>query len=149
MPTIAGFKAAVAINGANYNVAEIGIDQTVEDLDVTNSEGASGDANAVVDETYPAAFQAAVAGPRIARVNFKSATFDVENNPFLTPFTFFEGDYINAEVVPDRADGDVKWVFPSLLVTEIKYEQTARGLQPISISARTNGKYFPPGQIAP
>lgn len=145
MPVISGFLASMSIGGVAFNFAEVSIDESAEDLDTTSSEGRTGDPSAVADSLYPGGFQSAVAGPRIARVSVKQATYDTDHNPYLAPFTFLRGDYIAMEVFPDRQDEDTSWQFPSLLVTEMKYEQTAKGLQPVSFSGRSNGKYFPPG----
>ncbi len=133
------FNVKVFINDVAYSAAEVNIDDSVTDIETSNTEGTSVDPAA----TENPAFETHMGGPQMARVTVKNASFSDTENPFAAPFNVTPRSYIafqmqtNGALSPD-------WTFPSLFIQQVSHGGQIKGAQPVSFTGISNGEYTDP-----
>lgn len=151
---VRGFEGRGTIAGTFYRFSEVRITPTSEDLDITNSEGEYGDTGvfaafpvpAIYDIT-PGQYQGSVDGPAICEVMIRQATLDLQAAPWGAPFAIREGHRIGPVVIFPLSDGlEAPFYFSCLQVRELPLNIVTRGLQEISFTSRTVGRYWFPGE---
>jgi hypothetical protein len=134
---LAGFNAAVQINGINYIASKYTIRETVDEGDVTHfNSGLSNSGRSVQEERLPT--------KRRCEVTVERATLDSSDNPFQAPHTV-EADRNIALTLDHDKPATLSWVFPTFLVLSVDTSADVGMLEPVSFSGKTDGVYQRPG----
>jgi hypothetical protein len=126
---IQGFNCKVLINGVNYVAQKVRIRATVQESSTTNFEGGG--------------FAESKDTIERCEVEITQASFDPNNNPFGAPVVVTPRSIIDLQVYPDDLDS-VPWHLPRAQIFELSHEADAEGLQPISMTVRSQGLFFYP-----
>lgn len=133
-----GWEVRVKINTTLYAVRRYSMDDSVPDVDVTNSEGVPGDAANV---TNAPGYASVIPGPKKCRVMLQAATFDNANNPYDIPIVIRRGQYYNVTIFPaGLAFPDVVHT-ARIMVTNIRLEGDVNSDQPVTIEGVSDGTY--------
>lgn len=150
---IQAYRKRVIINGYVFSVQVVQVTTMANDLSIKNSEGRKGSNNGGFGPPNLAQsnFVTRLSGNAEATVRIKQASFDPTysaadpletRNPFNPPFSIAEGQYASMEVLMEKTNRNVRWLFPSLLILEVDdMSNVIGGLQPISFVAKTDGGY--------
>jgi hypothetical protein len=138
MAPVAGFNAKITVNGTAYTCTRWSVRDTVADLDITNTEGATGSGAADAP-----GFESRIAGPAVAEVSITDASFDPTEDHFGSPY-LIEADAYAAVRIYLNGVGAEYWDFPSLLITQVEQAGEAKGLEPVTFTGRTDGGYSLP-----
>jgi hypothetical protein len=141
-----GEDARADIDDIPYSFKRFRLTKRQPRLEVGNSEGKAGNP-AILDEDP--GYDAAVRGLRRMDITVEEATFDEESTIFGVPHTVAQHTYIsNLRIYPNGRDGDYHY-FPSAFVEEVTHEGEVGGLQPVSFTASSDGKFFLYGEPKP
>ncbi len=125
----AGFNVKVRINEMVYEVNKASVRDSVNDGDVTNSEGDGfGDSLDCI---------------RRGEISLDQATFDDANNPFGVPQALEPRSTPYIKIYPSGLGGPY-WNFPVTLITELSHDFDVGNLQPISLKAKNKGYFSSP-----
>jgi hypothetical protein len=141
MPQQPGFVFRVMILGVPYKAKNVRVVDRATGQATDNSEGAPGNPVAVAGVGYAAK----VPSVKEATITITSATYDSTDNPFAAPYLIRAQQYVEILVYP-ISGGPVLWDFPVALITEVTYEAEVRGLQPVTFTAESDGRYTAPGE---
>ncbi len=135
---VQGFLCKVVVNSTLYAVARVSVDSSTIPLDTSNTDGVN------TDVAVPSsAFETVLPGMATARISVTNPSFDSGANPFLAPYTILDGAYVTLQIYKAGV-GSVSWLFPSVLITSVSDQIDAKGLQPLSFTAQSNGPYTAP-----
>jgi hypothetical protein len=132
-----GFEVKVKINAVAYAVREVALDHLMPANDASNTEGVPGNPNAA---TPAPGYMSKVGDVKGYRITLTSATFDDAANPFLAPLAIDQGSYVSIEIFWWGPAGK-RDNFPSCLVTGVSHRGTVPGLQPVTLTAESDGGY--------
>lgn len=143
-----GHKFRLKIRGATYNALDFTWRATTDDLIVNGSEasfpGADVPAGVGVAnlrrQRRPISrpIERRVGGLQRTELTIVKATWDPDDNPFLTPFSIVQGQFLSVEYIfnRDTPNGRIFWEYVEILDVEMHAE--VAGLQPLTIMARTD-----------
>ena len=150
---LSGFRARGTLGGTPYLFAEVRITPTAEDLDITNSEGLYGDNADLggpepdIDAAVPGKYQGSLEGPSVVEVMIRQATLDWEAKPWSAPYNVRQGARIGPLIIwPVDMNVESPWYFGCLQVRELPHNIVTRGLQEISFTAKSVGKFWLPDE---
>lgn len=146
---LSGEDCRCDLNQTAYHIRKFRIEYDRARLDVSNSEGVPGNADAPADADPAPGFGAALRGLRIANVTIEEATFDVDQNVFdSTPVNLGEDDYVEIKIYPNGREGDFHY-FPSVQVEKVTHEGEVGQLQPVSFNGGSDGYFYLYGEVKP
>lgn len=150
MPMFSGQAMAIDLedefgNTAAYAVGSWMVESNAPQLNCANTEGRAGHSDF---STSAKGFAANLGGLKEAAVRLTQVTFDNTQNVFGTPLDIQEGRPFKMTMYPDGRPTDPApfnigtiWPFEGLVCNKIRSEGEAKGLQPLTIEACTDGFY--------
>lgn len=146
---LAGFNAKATIDSAAYAFATYRVRAVGQHHDVSNTEGLAGNSGIpaaqlgdVSGASGAAVFQSNLPGQLHLEATVRQATFDLANNPFAAPIVLDVGFFYEIAILYVTAGP--AWEADSFLINDLSGEGDVKGLQPVSFSGVSDGKFFLP-----
>ena len=139
MAPVAGFNGKVRVNNTLYSCVRWSVRDSVGDLDITNTEGVTGSTTGQA----VAGFETRVAGCGVAEISITNASWDPNEDPFATPRSIIAENYARIQIYINGTSGPY-YLFYSALITSVEQNGEAKGLEPVSFTARSDGNYLMP-----
>jgi hypothetical protein len=136
-----GFAAKLVINGVRFAFSSLDLEEVIDNIRTTNSEGANG----LPVGTWLPGTHTSINGNGVFNLTINAPSFDPLVNQYLAPFTLRAGLFVTAQVFLNGA-GSVSWFSPSyhILSTGQRIDATGAGSQPSFVRGEANGVWFVP-----
>ncbi len=134
----AGFEAKIKINAVRYTTQYWAVNYVADDLVTTNTEGTGGTIG-----QQNVGFHTRISGNQQMEMQITNASFDPSENPFAAPINTNPGLFVHLQLYAAGLTHDPFDMLSGLLVA-YSMSGSAPGLQPISLTARSNGAFLIP-----
>lgn len=145
---LSGEDMKADLNGVPYHIRKFGLKFKRPGLDVTNSEGETG--NPVPPEgadTEASGWQAMLHGNRAVELTIEEATMDLDASLFDGPVLLAQDAYCVWKIYPEGRTGDYHYL--PMMCTEIDHSGDVKDLQPITGTFASDGRCYLYGEEKP